>query len=79
MNLPNLKKARELRGLTQDELSLKVCIGRSHISALEKGHAETTPKTAKKLAEALEYEIWQLASDDPKDLKGMPSERTATA
>lgn len=69
MKLPNLKLAREVRGLTQDELSLMTCIGRSHISSIENDHAETTPKTAKKFSDALNFEIWQLCSDSLADLK----------
>lgn len=69
MKVPNLKRARENRGYTQDDVVLRSNISRSHICALEKGYSQTSPKTAQKLADALQYEIWQLVSDDPKVLQ----------
>ena len=69
MILGNLKRARENRGMTQEEVHDLTYVGRVHLSNLENGKATTTPKTAKRLAAVLNYEIWQLVSDDPKALE----------
>ena len=67
--LPNLKTARQFRGISQVELSAKSKIGKTSILNIENGHGGAKPATAKAIADALGFEIWQLMSDDPKDLR----------
>lgn len=69
LKLPNLLMARYATGLTQDELAEKSNVSRSAITNLEKGEAGAFSTTAKKLADALGFEVWQLASRDGSDLQ----------
>jgi len=65
----NLLTARHYQGLTQDELAARSKVSRTAIANIESGRNNAKPGTAKALADALGYEIWQLMSDDKNDLR----------
>lgn len=54
---PNLKRLRELRGLSQAELAAQISVQQTYISALELGHKNCSLGLAAKLAEALEIKL----------------------
>jgi len=68
MKLPNLKKAREIRGHTLRTLAEASNVMTTTICNIELDKADTTPPTARKLATALNFEVWQLVSDKEDDL-----------
>lgn len=53
----NIKKCRELRGMTQDELSRRVGVDRVTIANWESGKTEPKLSQALKLAEVLETTV----------------------
>jgi transcriptional regulator with XRE-family HTH domain len=55
-----LKALRERRGLTQEQLSEKSGIGRSHLARLETGKQDPTLSTLEKLAKALGVKVARL-------------------
>lgn len=60
----NIKRERELKGMTQEELAKKSGISRATISTLENDpDAVTTTSTLKKLAEALNVKVGVFLSD----------------
>ena len=63
MLIPNLKQWRELRGLTQVELADRSGVSPRSIAGFEAG-ASTRPNTARKLAEALDVDVMDLAGVD---------------
>jgi len=66
--LPNLERARIVRGMTQQELFEKTGIARTTISRAEKIKCKLVHKNALLLCDALGYELWQLMSNNPADL-----------
>lgn len=60
----NLKKARVLKGLNQEELANILGIKQASISQFERGDRVPTPKNLKKIAEALEVSIDELTGDE---------------
>lgn len=61
----NVKKIRQERGMTQEELSIKSGVARSIISALESGHTDSvTTRTMSKLADALEVPVLHIFFTD---------------
>ena len=48
-----IRKAREEQGLSQETLSSFAEIGRTHLSAIERGHRKPTLETFFRLSEAL--------------------------
>ena len=58
--LPGLRAARQRRGWTQRELAALAGIGSGTIASVEAGRRNAYPRTAKKLAHALETEIANL-------------------
>jgi transcriptional regulator with XRE-family HTH domain len=52
-----LKALRERRGLTQEQLSEKSGVGRSHLARLETGKQDPTLGTLEKLAKALRAKV----------------------
>jgi transcriptional regulator with XRE-family HTH domain len=58
--LPNLKKWRERRGLSQRELEEKSGVGHDRISLLETGKSGAQGRTVRKLANALGVETEDL-------------------
>lgn len=61
MKLPRLKEVRELHGWSQAKLAEESGVSRDSISNYETGQREAWPATAKKLADALDVEIGDLA------------------
>jgi transcriptional regulator with XRE-family HTH domain len=55
-----LKELRERRGLTQEQLSEKSGVGRSHLARLETGKQDPTLSTLEKLAKALGVKVGSL-------------------
>lgn len=49
----DLKAKREEKGITQEELAIKVGVARQAISAIECGIAKPTVENAKKIAEVI--------------------------
>ncbi len=47
-------------GFTQDELAFKANISSSYLSAIERGITDTTISTAKRLAKALNINLYEL-------------------
>ena len=62
MKLPGLREQRELHGLSQSELARTAGVSRDSISNYETGQREAWPSTAKKLADALDVDIADIAS-----------------
>jgi len=52
-----LKKAREKKGISQEQLAFKADLHRTYISQLERGLKSITVKTLFKITESLEVEI----------------------
>ena len=55
-----LKALRERLGLTQEQLSEKSGVGRSHLARLETGKQDPTLSTLEKLAKALGVKVGRL-------------------
>jgi transcriptional regulator with XRE-family HTH domain len=55
-----LSKAREQRRLSQENVALLCEIDRTYISRIEKGRANPTVKTLRKIANALKIKLWRL-------------------
>jgi transcriptional regulator with XRE-family HTH domain len=65
MKLPELKRVRELRGMTMQELSKAAKVSTGTIVNLEVRDRPGLPGTARKLAEALGVSIAVLAGQEP--------------
>ena len=63
----NLRRWRNTRGLSQDDLAYEAGVSRSYLSQLEKGSFYASLKVIGRLAEALEVE--------PAELLRMPSQQ----
>lgn len=59
----NLKKLRKEKGISQDELALKVSVHKTHISRYERGLAAPSIEVAQKIAECLGTSLDFLVSD----------------
>lgn len=57
---------RKEKGFTQDELAFKIGISTSYLSAIERGISDSTISTAKRVAKALEVDIYKLFIYDKK-------------
>jgi len=68
MILWNLQIARFQRNMKQEHLAKKSGVAISTISRIENGKCTSKSETAFKLAKALNYEVWQLASSEGSDL-----------
>jgi len=55
-----IKAFRERRGLTQEQLSAKSGVGRSHLARLETARQDPTLSTLEKLAKALGVKVGRL-------------------
>jgi len=64
----NLRRLRNAKGLSQDDLAYEAEVSRSYLSQLEKGVFHASLKIIGKLAEVLEVE--------PAELLKLPSKRT---
>lgn len=60
----NIRKYRELRGLTQEAFIEKIGIGPSAISNIECGKSYPTPETLNKIIEVLEVKPYMLLNTD---------------
>jgi len=60
----NLRKARVLKGLNQEELASLIGLKQASLSQFEKGDRIPTQKNLRKIAEALEIAIEELTGDD---------------
>ena len=70
MQLPNLRKWRELRGLRQVDLAERVGLSHRSVSNFESGR-EARPNHARKLAEVLDVDLLVLAGEqEPAHPKG---------
>jgi DNA-binding XRE family transcriptional regulator len=61
--LPGLRQARQTSGLTQRELSELAGIGKGTTWELEVGRRGAYPRTARRLAKALETEVADLVKE----------------
>jgi putative transcriptional regulator len=61
LKLPRLKEMRELHGWSQKKLAEESGVSRDSISNYETGQREAWPATAKRLADALDADIEELA------------------
>lgn len=55
-----IKDLRTEKGITQEELAFRANISPSYMSAIERGITDTTISTTKRLAKALQIEIFEL-------------------
>jgi transcriptional regulator with XRE-family HTH domain len=63
-----LRAAREARGLTQDELAVRLGFGQSQMNKYENGKSDPTPEVLVRLATALEVSVdWLLGLVDAPD------------
>lgn len=66
MNPSTLSAMRVLAGLSQAELARRSGVSQGHISELEKGDKKASPKTIKRLADALSVPMPALISVAPE-------------
>lgn len=60
-----LREVRELRGLTQNELALRLGFGQSQMNKYENGKSDPTPEVLVRLSNALEVSVdWLLGLVD---------------
>lgn len=59
----NMKVARVIKGLTQEQLAEKCEISRSHVTRIERGEIKPSVPVAKKLGEILEID-WRCFYDE---------------
>lgn len=64
MELPNLRKVRERKLITQAELGARSGVAETTINRIENGRNEARISTVRKLAEALGVEPSELMGDD---------------
>ena len=64
-----LKEARTSKKLTQKQLSNIIGISRTMLTEIENGNASPSVKTAKKIADALEFN-WIRFFDDEQSVSG---------
>ncbi len=60
-----LRKARESRGLLQEQMALRLEVGRSTVSNWEKGTNRPTAATLDVWARVTNVPLWWLRGDDP--------------
>lgn len=66
----NLRRLRNAKGLSQDELAYDAGVSRSYLSQIEKGTYHTSLRVLGKLAETLGVEPAELLRLPPKSAKG---------
>ncbi|NMP21867.1 helix-turn-helix domain-containing protein [Sulfobacillus harzensis] len=59
-----IRRLRQLRGMTQEELAMAANCGRSFLSQIENGKANPTEAVYKEIAKALRVPLSQLFVDD---------------
>ncbi len=70
----NIKKARKLRGITQDELAQKLGLKRSVISKYENGLIEPSVFTVQKIAEILDISTFDIIFQVDSERKHLESD-----
>lgn len=55
-----IRQLRKLKGLTQEQLSEKICIDNKRLSRIETGRSMPTLKDAKELSQILDYNFFDL-------------------
>ena len=60
----NMKKYRNEKHLSQEELADKAGLHRTYISSIERGQRNVSLKNIQKIAEALEVEIYKLFMEE---------------
>ena len=65
----NLRRLRNEKGLSQDDLAYEAEVSRSYLSQLEKGAFHASLKIIGKLAEVLEVEPGELLKLPPKKVR----------
>lgn len=60
----NMKKYRNEKHLSQEELADKAGLHRTYISSIERGQRNVSLKNIQKIAEALEIEIYKLFMEE---------------
>ena len=60
----NLRRLRNAKRLSQDDLAYEAEVSRSYLSQLEKGEFYASLKTIAKLASVLGVEGWELLKDE---------------
>jgi transcriptional regulator with XRE-family HTH domain len=66
----NLRRLRNLKGLSQDDLAYEAEISRSYLSQLEKGEFYASLKIIGKIADVLEIDAVELLKHPPR--RGRP-------
>ena len=56
----NIKKIREKRGLTQEELALEAGLNRAYVGYIERGRRNPSIETVAKIAKVLEVRLDEL-------------------
>ncbi len=64
-----IARHREKRGLTQEVLSGLAIIGRSHLSAIERGERKPTMETLYRISRALDVKMSTIVLDIEKELE----------
>ena len=67
----NLRRWRNARGLSQDDLAYEAGVSRSHLSQLEKGAYHASLKIVGRLAEALNVEPAELLRMTGQERRGV--------
>jgi len=67
----NLRRWRNTRGLSQDDLAYEAGVSRSHLSQLEKGAYHASLKIVGRLAEALNVEPAELLRMTGQERRGV--------
>jgi transcriptional regulator with XRE-family HTH domain len=62
----NLRRVRNEKGLTQDDLAYEARVSRSYLSQLEKGVFYASLSVIGRLADTLEIEAYELLKPPPK-------------
>lgn len=62
INGATVKAIREFAGLSQAELSRQSAVSQGHISGIEAGEKNASPKTVRKLADALKVPVAALVN-----------------
>ncbi len=60
----NLRRLRELKGLSQEELYFKANLSKNQVGNIERGEVNTTISTANALAQALRVDLPELFQFD---------------
>lgn len=64
-----IQRVREERGLSQEVVSGFACIGRTHLSSIERGERKPTLETFFKIADALSMPASALLAEIEKEIK----------